>query len=220
MNFNPVEIGYLLGTRFVPFLFAICFHEFAHGFVAKLYGDRTAERAGRLTLSPFAHGDLWGTFILPITSILTNIPLLGWAKPVPVDSRNMRNPKNAMFWTAAAGPLSNFLLAILTAIFLQVISVHFSEASVSNALIEIFKTFLLINLMLAIFNLIPVQPLDGGQLIERFLPYNANRWMQENQATISIALFFIVIMGGAKFLIVPVLWIAGNLLNLAAIFIH
>lgn len=216
MNLDPISIGYLIGTRFVPFLFAICFHEFSHGFVARLFGDRTAERMGRVTLNPMAHADMWGTFILPITSILTGIPLLGWAKPVPVDLRNMKHPQSGMFWVALAGPLSNVLLAVVAAFAMAVLDTHLASLGVSRALLEILQTFLLINLMLAVFNLIPVQPLDGGQIIERFLPYNVNRWMHENQGTISISLFLVIMLGGARFLAIPVYWMASGLLNLAA----
>lgn len=110
---NLVEIvGKVAGT-FIPFLFALSFHEFAHGWVAKKRGDRTAEQLGRLTLNPFAHADLVGTFILPLMGILSGWAMFGWAKPVPVNPRNLKDPKNDMFWVAAAGPLSNFLLAVV-----------------------------------------------------------------------------------------------------------
>ncbi len=111
-----VAIGGKLGLFFVPFLFALCFHEFAHGLVAKWRGDNTAERMGRLTLNPMAHADILGTFILPISSIVFGIPLFfGWAKPVPVDPRNLKNVRTDMFWIALAGPASNVLLAIVSA---------------------------------------------------------------------------------------------------------
>src|SRR3954467_10390959 len=101
MNF--LALGNQLGMVFVPFLFALCFHEFAHGLVAKWRGDNTAEISGRLSLNPFVHADPIGTFLLPIGAIILNSGFFfGWAKPVPVNSRNLRNPRWDMFWVALA----------------------------------------------------------------------------------------------------------------------
>ena len=114
-----VDIGGKLALFYVPFLFALCFHEFAHGQVAKWRGDNTAERLGRLTMNPLAHMDLIGTFLLPVGAIVFGIPIFfGWAKPVPVDSRNLKNVRSDMFWIALAGPLSNVLLAIIATAFM------------------------------------------------------------------------------------------------------
>src|ERR1019366_619208 len=114
-QFDIVGIGYRLGMNFVPFLFALCFHEFAHGLVAKLRGDNTAERMGRLTLNPMAHADPIGTWILPISAIIFQSGLMfGWPKPVPVDSRNLKSPRKDMFWIALAGPGSNVFLALVS----------------------------------------------------------------------------------------------------------
>jgi Zn-dependent protease len=107
-NFDLIAFGARLGTWFVPFLFALCFHEYAHGVVAKHFGDNTAERMGRLSLNPVAHADPLGTWVLPILAILFASPFFfGWAKPVPVDSRNLKNPKRDLFWISLAGPASN-----------------------------------------------------------------------------------------------------------------
>ncbi|MFN8943896.1 MAG: site-2 protease family protein, partial [Pseudobdellovibrionaceae bacterium] len=92
-----------IGLQFVPFLFALCFHEYAHGFVAKLKGDNTAEAEGRLTMNPISHMDFFGTFLLPILAIVFKSPIFfGWAKPVPVNPRNLKNPTKDMFWIALA----------------------------------------------------------------------------------------------------------------------
>src|SRR5690606_16730988 len=104
------------GIFFVPFLFSLCVHEFAHGWVALKRGDHTARMMGRLTLNPMAHADMIGTFILPLASLFMGSPIFfGWAKPVPVDARNLKNPRTDMFWVAFAGPLSNVLMAFLGA---------------------------------------------------------------------------------------------------------
>jgi Zn-dependent protease len=215
---------------FVPFLFALSFHEFAHGWVARLKGDRTAERMGRLTLNPFAHADPVGTILLPIIALVTHIPLFGWAKPVPVDSRNFRNPKNDMFWVAAAGPLSNVLLAVVGAVMLAALFVAAPELLDARASqlavirsrspglyagMEMLYAFLQINLVLALFNLIPIHPLDGAKVMARFLPYRANRWLEEHEQMLSMGLLLVVVLGGLAALRVPVGMGVGALDELA-----
>src|SRR6185436_15011255 len=109
-----LEISVRVAIIYIPFLFALCFHEFAHGWVAKMRGDNTAEQLGRLTLNPIAHADLIGTFILPVSAIVFGIPIFfGWAKPVPVNIRNLKNIRTDMFWIALAGPASNIFLAVV-----------------------------------------------------------------------------------------------------------
>ncbi|MBC7372008.1 MAG: site-2 protease family protein, partial [Bdellovibrionaceae bacterium] len=101
---DMMEIGAKIGVYYIPFLFALCFHEYAHGFVAKMLGDNTAEMLGRLTLHPVVHMDMLGTVALPLMAIVFNSPIFfGWAKPVPVNARNLKNPKKDMFWVALAG---------------------------------------------------------------------------------------------------------------------
>lgn len=211
---NMVEIGHKLGLYFVPFLFALCFHEYAHGWVARRRGDDTAERMGRLTLNPLVHIDVLGTVVLPVAAILFGTPFFGWAKPVPVDERNLKSPKNDMFWVAIAGPLSNMLLAFV-AVGIFVMGAKFG----STAVMEISKIFLIINLFLAIFNLIPLHPLDGGKVIARFLPYNANRWLEDNSSTMSWVLLAVFLLGGFKYLAIPVYALAQWMLMMGANFI-
>lgn len=213
MSGSVVDIGYKIALYFVPFLFALCFHEYAHGWVAKRLGDNTAERMGRLTLNPFAHADLLGTFILPIAAILFGTPFFGWAQPVPVDERNLKSPKNDMFWVALAGPGSNLLLAVV-AVVMFVVAAHMG----SSQMMELAKVFLIINLFLAFFNLIPLHPLDGGKIIARFLPYNANRWLEDNASTFSWVLLGLFLLGGFKYLAIPVYALAQWMLMLGASF--
>lgn len=200
---NIIEIlGKLAGT-FIPFLFALSFHEFAHGWMAKRKGDSTAEQMGRLTLNPFAHADLIGTFVLPIMGILSGWAMFGWAKPVPVNPRNLRNPKNDMFWVAAAGPLSNVLLAVLGGFALVLMSRFLQHSETTLAIAEMLTFFIFINVLLALFNLIPLHPLDGGKILERFIPYSLNRKLEENQMTLQIVLIGFFIVGGFHFLAEP-----------------
>lgn len=214
-HINIVELGAKLGIYFVPFLFALCFHEFAHGIVAKWRGDRTAELQGRLSLNPFVHADPIGTWLLPILAIVFSSPFFfGWAKPVPVNSRNLKNPSWDMFWVAAAGPLSNMLLALLATVGLAFAVVYLGNGSSAGAIIEILKTFVMLNLFLAFFNLIPIHPLDGGKVIEPFLPYSWNRWLEENQSTLSMGLLVVIFLGGG-ILSVPVMWAWKSLMSVS-----
>lgn len=212
---NAVEIGAILGMKFVPFLFALCFHEYAHGWVAKRRGDRTAELSGRLSMNPLVHADPFGTFLFPIVSILFGSGFFfGWAKPVPVNARNLEKPKWDMFWVAAAGPLSNVLLAVLTTIALGILVATMQASGTSKALVELLKAFMQINLFLAVFNLIPIHPLDGGKVIEPFIPYEWNRWMENNAHILSMALFAFILLGG-RLLAIPVQWLNGQLLQIS-----
>lgn len=211
-----VEIAGRLGIFFVPFLFSLCFHEFAHGFVAKMRGDRTAEFMGRLTLNPMAHADLVGTYILPITSIVFNLPIFfGWAKPVPVDPRNLKNPRTDMFWVALAGPMSNVLLALVGSFLIAIVALKFNLFASSKALVEMLKIFITTNLFLAFFNLLPIRPLDGGQIIARFLPESWNRKLEENEQMLSWLLLILVVSGVLRVLAYPVLWTAETMVGLA-----
>lgn len=211
-------IGGRIALFFVPFLFALCFHEYAHGLVAKWRGDNTAERLGRLTLNPFAHADLVGTFLLPLGAIIFGIPIFfGWAKPVPVETRNLKNVRSDMFWIALAGPLSNILLAIVgTGILFFVVRSNLS-AQHQATLSTFMQMFILINLFLAIFNIIPLHPLDGGKVLARFLPYSWNQKMEQNEHMTGIILMVLLISGILGVLRVPVFGIFNYLMGIVGI---
>ena len=169
MNQNTL---YSIATWLIPLIIAIVFHEVAHGLVARRFGDTTAERQGRLTLNPIKHIDPFGTLILPMLLALAHAPIFGWAKPVPVRADRMRNPRRDMVIVALAGPGMNLLLAVLATIVLAA-AVAMGDGGpmtaggfiAGNAL-----NFLLINLFLAVFNLIPLPPFDGGHVVEGLLP--------------------------------------------------
>jgi len=206
-NIDLVETAFTAMKYFVPFLFALCFHEFAHGWVAKLRGDRTAEVMGRLTLNPVAHADLVGTVILPLLAITTRMPFFGWAKPVPVDERNLKNPKVDMFWIASAGPLSNLLLALVASIglgfFVKYLGyVPRDTMAGETHVFQVIVQFMMTNVFLAVFNLIPIYPLDGAKVLARFLPDRVNDQL-ESWAAYNSMLLLVVLMVGGKYLIAP-----------------
>ncbi|MDI6781068.1 MAG: site-2 protease family protein [bacterium] len=154
-------------TSVILCLIAVTIHEVSHGFVAYKLGDTTAKNLGRLTLNPLAHIDPVGTFIVPIGLALIGSPVLfGWAKPVPIDFRNLRHPKQDMIWISMAGPAANLSLAIGLSLLLQAGII--SEIQIGDK--PIIFIAILINLFLAIFNLIPIPPLDGARILIGLLP--------------------------------------------------
>lgn len=154
-----------------PVLFAVTVHEVAHGWVASRLGDKTALMLGRLTLNPFKHIDLVGTIIVPIACLLFGGFIFGWAKPVPVNFRNLNNPKRDMLLVAIAGPLTNIIMAIGWAIVAKIGEMIVS-AGISNAIVLVYMgtAGMSINAMLAILNIIPIPPLDGSRVLSSLLP--------------------------------------------------
>ncbi len=199
---DPLETAVKVLLFFIPFLFSLCFHEFAHGFVAKLRGDNTAEIMGRLTMNPLAHVDWIGTVALPIVAIIYGLPLFGWAKPVPVNPRNLKDVKNDMFWVALAGPASNILLFVVGLVAF-VLMVQVFEVPANSPMYRLLDGFLFLNLILAFFNLLPMHPLDGGKIVQRFIPYNWNRWLEDHQMHLNMALVLLVVTGGFRYLAIP-----------------
>ncbi len=159
----------------LPVVFAITVHEVAHGWVAKKYGDNTADMQGRLTLNPIKHIDLIGTIIIPGLLLITGTGFIfGWAKPVPVDPRNFKNPRSDMAIVALAGPVSNLLMAVFWALIARVgVTIGAGTESISLPLIYTGVAGISINLVLALINLLPIPPLDGSRILTGLLP---NYW--------------------------------------------
>ena len=162
----------------VPVVLAITLHEAAHGYVARRFGDRTAEMLGRITLNPLKHIDLVGTILVPGALILaakaTGGPLFifGWAKPVPVNFGNLRDPKRDMLWVAGAGPAANFVMAFLWGLVLRLSAA--SGAWPNEGLFLMAQAGISVNLVLMALNLIPIPPLDGGRIAVSLLPARAS----------------------------------------------
>lgn len=152
----------------LPILFAITVHEAAHGYAAKYFGDLTAEKLGRITLNPLKHIDLFGTIILPALTVMLGGILFGWAKPVPVNFANLKQPKKDMLWVAAAGPASNFVMAVCWALLLNY--ANYAPNTAVNFLAEMSLAGISINLVLMVLNLLPMPPLDGGRIAVSLLP--------------------------------------------------
>jgi len=166
---------YEAAALIVPLVIAIVFHEVAHGWVASLLGDTTAKDLKRLSLNPIRHVDPFGTVILPGALALAGMPVFGWAKPVPVNKRRLRDPRTGMMIVAAAGPGMNLLLAAVGAVLLGLlvrpyVGVDQEPSQLVGFVAENLKNFLLINIFLALFNLLPIPPFDGSHIVEGVMP--------------------------------------------------
>ncbi|MGH6889975.1 MAG: site-2 protease family protein [Rhizomicrobium sp.] len=165
---DPIQTATEIAIVAVPIIVAITLHEAAHGYAARHFGDDTAARAGRISLNPLRHIDPFGTILLPGLLLLSHAGFVfGYARPVPVNFAALRHPKRDMIWVAAAGPGMNLLLAVLSALGLFVLL----QTGVANRIaFDVLWTSVEINLVLAIFNLIPIPPLDGGRVAVGILP--------------------------------------------------
>ena len=189
------QVLYLASVLVLPVLVAITLHEAAHGYVARAFGDDTAERAGRISLNPLRHIDRFGTIILPALLLLLSggRMMLGYAKPVPVIAQKMRNPRRDMIWVAAAGPGMNIALALIAALALNLVPPLAGDAGRWVALN--LQNAIWFNVLIAVFNMLPVLPLDGGRVLTGLLPVPlALRFAQTEKYGFGIIIFAVFIL--------------------------
>jgi Zn-dependent protease len=192
-------------------MFAIIAHEVMHGVVALRLGDDTAQRAGRLTLNPISHIDLFGTIILPLGLYLFGLPVLGYAKPVPVDFRVLRGGRTGMLKVAAAGPLTNFVLAILSGLALRILPIFLHGSlgpTVVVPLARMLQASVIVNVELGVFNLFPVLPLDGGRVLFSLLPIAAARAYAQTERYGFLILMVLLYMHWLDMAIYPIMNLA------------
>ncbi|HEY0842798.1 site-2 protease family protein [Methylotenera sp.] len=195
----------------LPVIFAITVHEAAHGYVAKYFGDMTAFNAGRITLNPLKHIDPFGTVVLPALTIMLGGILFGWAKPVPVDFGRLRNPKKDMLWVAAAGPASNFVMAVFWVLALKYAA--FAPDSMAYPLSLMAEAGIKINLVLMVLNLLPLPPLDGGRIAVSLLPYRLARPFAQIEPYGFVILIVLLFTGVLGNILQPLISLVGGLLS-------
>lgn len=192
----------------LPVLFAITVHEVAHGWVASKFGDQTARLAGRLTLNPVKHIDLVGTILVPAIMLMFSNFIFGWAKPVPVDARNMRNPRTDMAIVAAAGPMSNFLMALFWAGIAKFgLYLLPSEGWFSVPLIYMGQAGIMINVVLGVLNCLPIPPLDGGRALYNLLPGRTAWYFYRIEPYGFIILIILMMSGILSYIIAPPIYL-------------
>ena len=189
LSMSKQQILMMLIARVIIILLVLPLHEFAHAWVARLCGDDTADSKGRLTLNPFSHVDPFGAILLLLTGF-------GWAKPVPINPNRMRNPRTGVIWTSLAGPASILLIAFVMMIPFRILeSIPISSDAMYYTLSIIYSIlyfFILVNIGLAVFNLIPIPPLDGSNILLGFLPYKAIYWVQQHRQVISFVFLILI----------------------------
>lgn len=177
----------------LPIIFAITVHEAAHGYAARYFGDMTAHYLKRITLNPFKHIDLMGTILLPALTVMLGGILFGWAKPVPVNFSNLRNPKKDMMWVALAGPASNLIMAIFWTIILVQINLFPEQAELFLRVMCL--AGIQINIILMVLNMLPLPPLDGGRVAVSLLPYPWSGYLAGLERYGLIILIFLLFSG-------------------------
>lgn len=195
---DPNNVVWRAAVWIIPLVIAIVFHEVAHGWVARMLGDPTAHDQRRLSLNPLRHVDPVGTVLLPMALALAKAPVFGWARPVPVNANRLRNPRFGMMAVAIAGPLTNFVLALVAAVLLGLTWAPLGgDAATGIAgfwLANLFN-FLMINIFLALFNLLPIPPFDGGHIVQGLLPRPlASRWAGMSRFAFPAVIFLLVFL--------------------------
>jgi len=196
MPMDELSIAGRIAIWALPIIFAITVHEVAHGWVASKLGDQTAKILGRLTLNPISHMDMVGTVIVPAVLLVMGGFMFGWAKPVPVNWRNLNNPKRDMVYVAIAGPLANLLMALAWGVLMKIgYSLGSSNEFISTPLIYMGYAGIYINIILMVLNLLPILPLDGGRVLAGLLPSKASFQFSKSERFGFPILIVIIAMG-------------------------
>jgi Zn-dependent protease len=191
---------------FTVLLFSLTVHEMAHAWTADRLGDSTARTLGRVSLNPLVHADPIGTILFPLIAMVSGAPLIGWAKPVPVSLRQLGHPRRDYVLVAAAGPASNLLMALAAATALAVLPVSpqtLGEANVSVPVAAILSQAMRLNVLLAVFNMMPIPPLDGGNVLSGLLPPSLARPYNLIRPYGFLLLYALVLTGGFETIVVP-----------------
>ncbi len=200
INFAQVFIA------FTVLLFSLTVHEMAHAWTADRLGDPTARLMGRVSLNPLVHADPIGTILFPLIAMVSGAPLIGWAKPVPVSIRRLSHPRRDYVFVAAAGPASNLVIALVSAVLLAIIPVspqHAGETNISAPLATFFSQAMRLNVLLAIFNMIPIPPLDGGNVLMGLLPPRLAASVNYVRPYGFLLLYALILSGGFDYIVVP-----------------
>jgi Zn-dependent protease len=194
-------------ASFAILVVSLSFHEAAHAWTANQLGDPTARLMGRLTLNPLAHIDLIGTVVFPLVAMLSNVPLIGWAKPVPVSWNNLRSPRRDFAIVAIAGPISNLVLAGVGAVTFRLLLATSGGSLFSSMVVwETLLRFVELNVLLALFNLIPVPPLDGGNVLMGIVPAGTARAINQLRPYGFLILYALMFLGVFSMIATPVLF--------------
>jgi Zn-dependent protease len=191
---------------FIVLLFSLTVHESAHAWTADRLGDPTARLLGRVSLNPIVHADLVGTVLFPLVALVSHLPLIGWAKPVPVNVRRLRHERRDYVLVAAAGPASNLVLAVVAALLLSVLPVSpviLGEPNVSAPLASLLSLGVQLNLLLAVFNMLPIPPLDGGNVLSGLLPANLAVQFDRVRPYGVLLLYALMFTNGFEYLVLP-----------------
>jgi Zn-dependent protease len=191
---------------FIVLLFSLTVHEMAHAWTADRLGDPTARLLGRVSLNPIVHADLIGTVLFPLISLASGALLIGWAKPVPVNLRYLHHPRRDYMLVAAAGPLSNLILAVFAAILLAIVPISpqtLGESNVSVPIAKLLTALVNLNVLLAIFNMLPIPPLDGGNVLAGLLPSNLADVFNKIRPYGFLLLYALILSNGFSYIVLP-----------------
>ena len=199
INFAQVLIA------FVVLLFSLTIHEMAHAWTADRLGDPTARLLGRVSLNPLVHADLIGTVVFPLVALVSGVPLIGWAKPVPVNIRRLRHERRDYVLVAAAGPASNLVLALVAAVILAAVPVSpmvLGEPNMSAPVAASLRLALRLNILLAVFNMLPIPPLDGGNVLSGLLPHRFAAVLDQVRPYGFLLLYALLLTDGFYYLVI------------------